>query len=179
MPTDPRKEPESNDTVAMPKVPDWAIEMTRAMKEGFKTTNANIELVSTDLGVVKDRLVIVESWKSEQDLRASKLSGGVKNLSQSDEGQNMQISSLAVKVDALSVDHAKLQKETAKQTAMLSTITDLLDKPLVKTLGKALAGLAIAACAAGTGYLARGNVQTPQPTIIQVAPVVTADGGAR
>lgn len=181
-------------TTQLPAVPEWAIELSRSVKAGFAATDEHFdkqdkvlarladESVSTvsRLGKVESslteyvgRLVVVEGRADNTSLR-------VKGVSVSDEGQNMQLASLAVKVDELGTEHAKLAKETSAQTAMLSTITGLLDKPLVRRLGYAVAGLMLAALTSATGYLARGNVPAPQPTIIQVAPVApaTLDGGS-
>ena len=189
-PTQPSM-PESKKTTQLAAVPDWAIELSRSVRDGFAATDKHfeqqdkvlarladesvsttnrlgkVEATITDLG---GRLVLVEGRADNTSLR-------VRGVSVSDEGQNMQISSLALKVDALSEDHSKLTKETAKQTVMLKAITDLLEKPLVRKLGYAAGALLLAGLTSATGYLARGNVQTPQPTIIQVAPAAAVDGG--
>ncbi len=102
-PTDPRVDPpEQPKTVKdQAAVPVWAVELTQAMKSGIAEVRADVALVSNDLGLLKTRVSIMEGLRTEDDMRASKYSGGIKNLSKSDEGQNMQIASLAVKVDAL------------------------------------------------------------------------------
>jgi len=184
-PTQPSM-PESKKTTQLPAVPEWAIELTKSLKAGFVAAEERFDKQDATLlsqGTKLDK-VITEGIEANtrmtrfevrlEDLEGAKTkySGGIKTLSQSDAGQNMQISSLALKVDALDA-------KTTETHAMLGTITGLLDKPLVKKLGWAAGGLLLAGLTSATGYLARGNVQTPQPTIIQVAPVVTADGGAR
>ena len=203
MAEDTRKDPESSRTMEsmpaqpktaqLPQVPPWAIELMKATKDGFRATDEHFdkqdkvlarladESVSTvqrvgrmesTLNDYGSRIITIESRQDNTSLR-------VKGVSVSDDGQNMQIASLAVKVDELGAEHAKLAKETTAQTAMLSTITGLLDKPLVRRLGYAVAGLMLAGLTSATGYLARGNVAAPQPTIIQVAPVAILDGGTQ
>jgi hypothetical protein len=117
--------------------------MEAAMAQGFRTTNANIELVTTDLGIVKDRLVIVEAWKGEQDQRSSRTSAGVRGLSLTDVEQAAQLAQertareeLALKVDSL---HAS--QET--QMAILGRLDAVARNPLVKTMAAMLATAAI------------------------------------
>lgn len=112
-------------TKQLPAMTDRALleDLAREMRGA----RADIGLVSNDLGIVKDRLVIVENWKGEQDARASKLSGGVRGLSQSEAGQNMQIASLSVKVDELS-------KTNETQLAILARLDKVASNPLVKTV---------------------------------------------
>ncbi len=54
-------------TVEIPAVPDWAVKMTERMLSEFVKTNANIALVSGEVGVVKERLAVVEDWKRKQE----------------------------------------------------------------------------------------------------------------
>ncbi len=103
------------------------------------------------------RLVLVED-------RAGSVSIRTKAVTASDEGQNLQISSLAVKVDELTG-----KVDTSHE--MLTTITSILDKPLVKKISYAAGALLLAALTAGTGYFARGSERPVPPTIIQLPPV--------
>jgi len=112
-------------------VPVWAIELTRSVKSGIAEVRADVALVSNDLGLLKTRVSIMEGLRTEDDLRASKYSGGIKNLSQSDEGQNMQIASLAVKVD-------ELAGKTDAQTLILGQLLKLTEKPVVKLIATAV-----------------------------------------
>lgn len=155
--SDPRKEPDvipesrpDKPTTQLAAVPAWAAEMSRAMKDGFAMTNANIELVSTDLSVVKDRLVIVESWKADIDTRASRTSARVKMASENDLSHDAQLAqermareSLAKKVDSLTVT-----QET--QLAILSRLDKVASNPMVKTIMTIL-GTALATWAASKG----------------------------
>lgn len=60
--------PEQPKTVRIETPPDWAVAMSERMVAEFGKTNANIAIVSNDLGVVKERLGIVEDWKRKQEL---------------------------------------------------------------------------------------------------------------
>lgn len=57
------KQPDEKKTVEIAAVPEWAVKMTERILSELGKTNANIALVSTDMGVVKERLGIVEDWK--------------------------------------------------------------------------------------------------------------------
>lgn len=128
-----------------------------------RNLGANLEIVSSDLGVVKDRVAILETERT-------KYSGGIRGLSASDGNQSMQIASLAVKVDDLAAKADAHTVSQSAQTVMLTKLTGILDTPMARRLGYAVAGLLLAALTTATGYFARGNVQQQQPTIIQVAP---------
>lgn len=178
MPSDPNvpaQNPNTRPTVAIELPPPWAIALTQKVADGFKATEEHFDKqdetlarlanesvsAASRLGRVEStiadygsRLVVIEG-------RQDKTSMSVRGVSTSDEGQNMQIASLAVKVDELS-------GKAVETHAMLATITGLLDKPMVKRIGYAFGALLLAALTAGTGYLARGNVQPAPPTIIQV-----------
>jgi hypothetical protein len=160
------EQPEAKPTVRMSEVPIWAIELTKNVKEGIAELKADVQLVSNDLGIVKDRVLILEREREKH-------SGGVRNLSVSDAAQSQEISNLAERF-------GKLEKTADASHEMLKTVTGLMDKPLVRRLGYATAGLMLAALTTATGYLARGNVAAAQPTIIQVAPAAAlTDGGTR
>ncbi|MEO5964020.1 MAG: hypothetical protein ABIR11_01045 [Candidatus Limnocylindrales bacterium] len=70
--------------------------------------------------------------------------------------------------EALAKEVADLKATNAEQLDLLKTITSVLDKPMVKRIAYAAGALLLAALTAGTGYLARGNVQPAPPTVIQV-----------
>lgn len=95
------------------------------LSDNVTKLTANVEIVSNDLGIVKDRVSILETERT-------KLSGGVRGLSTSDAGQNMQIASLAVKVDALTASQDL-------QLTILSRLDKVASNPLVKTMGAMLA----------------------------------------
>jgi len=80
---------------------------------------ADISLVSNDLGIVKDRLVIVETWKNDADSRANRTSLRVDQASEVDLEQAAALAAekvareeLAAKVDTLLAIGARLDKVT-------------------------------------------------------------------
>lgn len=137
---DPRAEPPAQPkTTQLPAVPEWAIEMTRAMKEGFRTTNANIEIVASDLSVVKSRVDILETERT-------KLSGGVRGLSTSNAEQDAQLAMECAAREALAVEVRDIKRTNEAQLAILSRLDKIASNPTVKLI---LFALGIVA----TGYL--------------------------
>lgn len=137
---DPRAEmPEQPRTTQLPAVPEWAIEMTRAMKEGFRTTNANIEIVASDLSVVKSRVDILETERT-------KLSGGVRGLSTSNAEQDAQLAMECAAREALAAEVRDIKRTNEAQLAILSRLDKIASNPTVKLI---LFALGIVA----TGYL--------------------------
>lgn len=67
----------------------------------------------------------------------------------------------------------------AQTNAIGTLIADAAKSKMGQRLLQAAGVLLLAAMGTAGGYLARGNVQPPPPTIIQVAPVAAVDGGAR
>ena len=135
--------PEQPKTVDMPKVPQWAIEMTMAMKDGFRQTNANIELVSSDLGVLKSRVDILETERT-------KLSGGVRGLSTSNAEQDAQLAQERAAREALAKQVEALTTMQQTQLDILGRLDKVASNPLFKTIVTIL-GTAFATWAASKG----------------------------
>jgi len=130
---DPRAEmPEQPKTTQLPAVPQWAVELMRGMTEGFKQTNANLELVSTDLGVLKERVVILESERS-------KFSGGVRALSTASLENEAQLAQERASREALAVQVEALRNTNETQLAILGRLDAITKNPLVKTMVAMLA----------------------------------------
>ncbi len=121
-------------------VPPWAIEMTVSMKEGFRVTNANIEVVANDLGVVKDRVSILETERA-------KFSGGIRGLSTSNAEQDAQLAQERAARENVAKEVRDLKESQAVQLAILARLDRVASNPTVKVL------LFLAGTAA-TGYLA-------------------------
>lgn len=181
--SDPEKteKPPEKETVAMAKVPDWAIELTRSVKSGIAEVRADISLVSNDLGVVKDRVTILESERA-------KLSGGVRGLS-----------SASLETDAkLAQALLALEEEKAKHVAFVATAAtkdDLKEVTkgqtsevgkLVREAAASSMGKKILTAAGVTALLALGSAnlwlqkahhepQAPVPVFVPVR--VAVDGG--
>jgi hypothetical protein len=163
--------PEGKKTVNLPAMTDRALleDLRGVVKEGFRNLSANLEVVSNDLGVVKDRVTILETERG-------KYSGGFRGLSTADAEQAAQLAqeraareALAAEVALVKADVTSTKAETTEQTVMLRKITGLMDTPMARRLGYAVGALLLAALTTATGYFARGNVATPTPTVIQLA----------
>ncbi len=141
-PIDPRAEPpEQPKTAELPSVPQWAIELTQAMKSGIAEVradvamvSADVAIVSNDLGIVKDRVTILESRRNDDEVRFNRTSNRVREVSQSDMEQASQLvqekaarEELAAKVDALTTTQAT-------QLAILSRLDKITSNPTVKVL---------------------------------------------
>lgn len=144
---DPRAEPpEQPPTRELPKVPEWAIELTKSVKSGIAEVRADISLVSNDLGILKQRVSIIEGLRVEDEHRLLKLSGGVRGLSGTDLQHEAELAQeraareagdkarevLTVKVDALAATN-QAQLDILKQLARVAS------NPLAKTLAAMLA----------------------------------------
>ena len=126
---DPRAEmPEQPKTTQLPAVPQWAVELMAGMTKGFKETNANLELVATDLGVLKERVGILESERT-------KLSGGVRGLSTTDAEQAAQLAQERMAREAIAAEVADLKATQALQLAILARLDKVASNPTVKVLG--------------------------------------------
>ena len=95
------------------------VELTKEVRGA----RADISLVSNDLGIVKDRLVIVESWKNDVDSRAARTSLRVEQSSKIDLEQAAALAAekeareaLTVKVDTLLAIGTRLDKVTSNPT---------------------------------------------------------------
>lgn len=130
--------PDVKPTVKLDQMPEWAASIARAMRESFRMVNANLEVMTNELSVVRERLVVVEMWKNEQDLRASKMSGGVRALSQTDLAHEAMLAQEKVARETLAAEVAELKKETTRQTLLLAELLKLTEKPVVKLIAGAV-----------------------------------------
>lgn len=133
--------PEQPKTKELPAMTERALleDLRGVVKEGFRLTNANLEVVSNDLGVVKDRVTILETERA-------RFSGGVKSLSTANAEQDAQLAqeraareALAADVAVVKGDMASVKRDTEMQTAILVRLDNIARNPLVKTLGAMLA----------------------------------------
>lgn len=134
-------------------------DLRAVVKSGFAEMRIDIQLVSTDVQVIKDRVVILEKWKLENEERVSRHSGGTKQLSQDNLKQDAAIAMLHTKTDQQSVEIAETKSLVEKNNAMTARIekaaTDVLSSPRVKALSWAL-WLALA------GWLASKGITVPK-----------------
>jgi len=123
--------------------PDWALELTKNITAALNELKADIGLVSNDLGILKDRVTLLEAFRSEQDARATRASAGVRGLSNTDMAHEAAIASLTTKMDALSTTQDV-------QLAILGRLDKLASNPSVKII-LTVAATAIASWAASRG----------------------------
>jgi ABC-type phosphate/phosphonate transport system ATPase subunit len=123
------------------------IELTRSVRSGIAELRVDIGLVSNDLGIVKQRVSIIESLRVEDEARALKLSGGVRGLSQHDAEQSTQLAQEKAAREALATKVDELSASQDVQLAILGRLDKLAANPTVKVLLFALGTIA-------TGYLA-------------------------
>ncbi len=110
--------------------------LAASVDQGFLRMSQDISLVSSDLGIVKDRVTLLETERA-------KFSGGVRALSTSDGNQSVQIAALTASVDGLS-------KSQELQLAILGRLDRVVANPSVKIILGVLA-MAAASWAATKG----------------------------
>lgn len=156
--------PKQPTTVSLPAMTDRALleEVVREMRG----VRADIGLVSNDLGILKDRVGIIETWRTDQETRATKTSGGIRSLSQVNAQQDALIAQehvarveLSSKVDILDTrlvaldrkidDAARLQTQ-----AIIDGIRDITTNPMVRRIGYAVGALILQALGVATTYYA-------------------------
>ncbi len=148
------EKPPEKPTVKFAAVTDRAlIEDIRAVvKTGFADTQAEVRLVSADVASLSERVIIIEKWKVEADERATKHSGGARQLSTSDASQDAAIAKIMIDVSDVKTDITQLKKSQADQTEMISIIYDTVVKVATNKkvifVGKVIFALAIAYSAA-------------------------------
>lgn len=153
---DDRKEPpDQPKTTQLPVVPQWAIELTAAMKDGLRELSADIKLVSNDLSIVKDRVGIIESWKNDQDARAHRASDGVRQLSTTDAAHDAQLAQERMAREELAAKVDSLTQTQATQLAILGRLDAIAKNPLAKTVAAMLATALVT-------WLASHGVQVPR-----------------
>jgi hypothetical protein len=151
--------PQQPKTTELPAVPAWAIELTHSVKSGIAELRADVALVSNDLGVVKDRVAILESFRNDQEQRATRASAGVRSLSTTDADHEAQLAqeraareelatkvdALTTKTDALAKGHEDVIRETVAQTQILvntaAAVSKFVATPTVKIIGGVLFGI--------------------------------------
>lgn len=139
---------EEKPTVEFSAPPDWAIALTEKVTQGFAKTNANIELVSNDLDVLKGRVGNLESARVGDEERARLNSMRAKEPSQHDLETASALAQEIVAREALSRKVDAVVAENVAQTAMLTTLTGAAKKlgsnPTVHTIAILLGAAIIA-----------------------------------
>jgi hypothetical protein len=78
------EKPPEKPTVEIQKPPDWAIALSEKVDSGFRGVRADIHLLDNSVGAVKERLIVLETWKKETEERTQKHSGGLARASEVD-----------------------------------------------------------------------------------------------
>lgn len=125
MPTPPDMPPQPK-TVELPQMTDRALleELRGMVKEGFVELRANLELVATDVTIVKQRVGVLEQWRLDTEARQTKHSGGFQRLSETDAKHDAAIGTLVADVAELKTSHAELAKASEEQTKMLRAVKE-------------------------------------------------------
>lgn len=155
------EKPPEKVTTQLPQVPEWAVELTRTTKDGFRAVRADLELVANDLSLVKERVTIIETWRNDQDLRASRNSARVRELADSTSHVDLtHDAKIAAEIVArqelerrVAETHAMVETvkaETSQQTAILARLDRVASNPLVKTVAASV-GTAILTWLAARG----------------------------
>ncbi len=137
--------PKQPTTVALEKPPAWAIAIAEAQAAGFAEIRADISLVSNDLGIVKDRVVILEKWKVEADGRAERFSGGARQLSQTDSKHDAELADEKVAREVLA---GRVEAIESKVGDIHSTVVGVVKNPQVRAIARLLFTLAMGYAAA-------------------------------
>lgn len=113
-------------------------ELLRVVKAGFadvdtrfEKMDANVELVTHDLGIVKDRVTLLEDKARQNSLRAQ-------SASQVDMAHESQLADEIVARKALAEKVDALTSSQATQTAILTRLDKIASNPLVKTVAASL-----------------------------------------
>ncbi len=176
MSDDPRREPTTTEFAA---VPEWAIDLTRSVKEGFAKVDANVGLVISDLEVVKGRVGNLEDARRNDEARDRANSTRAKEPSSHDLKTASELADeitarkkLEADVALTKADVAAIKTDTAAQTVILTDLRDgasrIFANPIVRSIAT-MAGTAILLWL--TGIVHPTMPLPPQPT-----PHVTAPG---
>ena len=121
-------------TASLPAISPEMVALTllgQTMSAGFRETNANIALVSSDLSLVKDRVALLETERTKH-------SGGLRGLSTSNAEQDAQLAQERMAREALAAEVAAIKAETSTQTLLLGQLLKLGEKPVVKLIATAV-----------------------------------------
>lgn len=164
-------------TVQIEVPPDWAIDLSKKVADGFSDVNrrlvnieSNQDLLTENYKDLTKRTTALGDRMDRLEERQENNSIRVQSGSEVDAKHDAAIGLLSTKVDAVD---AKVDTLAASHDAGIAKLAALMDKPLVRKVGAAAAALAIAALTAATSYLA-GHQQQPAPPAIVIAPAPTA-----
>lgn len=140
-------------TTQLPVVPEWAVELTKSVRNGFDAVNGRLDASEVSLERVVNegirtnvRLSRIEERVDELEGRIGRASARVRDVSSSEQEQSAQLAqersareALSAKVDTLAADLSKLAAANDAQLAILSRLDKVASNPIVKTLAAMLA----------------------------------------
>jgi hypothetical protein len=112
-------------TVKFEAPPEWAVAMAEKMENGFRGLRADVSMVSNDVGLLRDRVVILERHKVDSEERGARASSGVRQLSETDAKHDAAIAMVITKVDRI---ETALTKNSADTSAIKKAIDDFVRK---------------------------------------------------
>lgn len=131
-------------------------EMAETMRVGFDRVHADVKLVSHDLGVVKDRVGLLEDWRRSSEQRVSTNSDRVRQESTHNLEQDSAIAVLKVDVAETKEDVAEtkrlMQENTDATLEIKKAVTGVLTNPQVQSFVRLLS-LALLSWLASKGWL--------------------------
>ncbi len=134
-------------TVEFSRPPDWAIALTEKVTRGFEKMNANLELVSSDLDVLKGRVGNLEESRRADESRAALHSIKVKSISQSDLSQDAELAKEKSAREELAARVAIIESNVGD---IHQAVVGFFQNPKVRFVGRLLWGAALL-YAAGKG----------------------------
>lgn len=144
--------PEQPKTMQIPAADPVLVAVADLTRE-VRGARADIQLVSNDLSIVKDRVTVLETERT-------KMSGGVRGLSTASAEHDAQLAQeraarteLAAKVDQLAAGHATLNEKQDLQLAILARLDKVASNPTVKVLAGMAATAALTWLASHGGHL--------------------------
>lgn len=138
-------------TTKLDATPQWAADLMVVVRR----LEANDQIIISSVDNIRERVNAHDARFAEMDARAAKNSGGVRQLSQSDAGQDMQIASLSTKVDGVVAEVDGLKMSQQLQIDILTRIDAVIKNPLVKTMAAMLATALVT-------WLATHGIQVPR-----------------
>jgi hypothetical protein len=133
---EPPEQPTTKNLPAADPVQVLLLKLQRSLEDGFRTTNANIDVVANDLSVVKSRVEILENERT-------KLSGGVRGLSSLNAEQDAQLAQERMAREAVAKEVQDLKDTNAMQLAILSRLDKVASNPHIKIILAVLAAAAM------------------------------------
>lgn len=130
-------------TKAIPALTDRALleDLARTVKEGFARNEANHELALVELGVLQKRIVVIERWRDENDIRLARNSGRAASLTEDNTKQDVAIAQIANEVKGL-------KDSQLVQLNILMKLDAVAANPLVRRVAYAIGGAVLTYLAA-------------------------------